>query len=98
MCIRDSTETAVELRIPLTPSDLAILMRGLADIAGRIKSDGKASATGPLDGLDEIIIDQNVATLRFPAAQDGTIHWKLRGSRHAEAKALVAAFGENLPK
>ncbi len=91
------TEKALEIRIPATPADLAVLLRGFATDSGQSPRE-VALASALFGGLDEVVVKQNVALLRFPVGGDGSIHWNLRAPRHEDAKVLVAAFGDDLPK
>lgn len=88
------TEEALEVRIPLTPADLAATVRGIpSDKAPspRVKALGQAF----LQGLDELTIQDDVAVFRFPVGRDGALHWTLRAPRGEGAESLVAAFGDN---
>ncbi len=91
------TEKALEIRIPATPADLAVLLRGFATDSGQSPRE-VALSSALFGGLDEVVVKQNVALLRFPVGGDGPIHWNLRPPRHEDAKVLVDAFGDDLPK
>ncbi|MFT5735078.1 MAG: hypothetical protein ACJA0P_003551 [Planctomycetota bacterium] len=85
------SEEQLAIRIPMTPADVAILIKGLA---GDEDGNAKALGTALLGGLDELVLDNGVALFRFPVEKDGAIHWRYRGERNPAAKKLAAAFND----
>lgn len=86
------SKTSLEVRVPMTPADLAILLKGFAedDPKGSTAALGRAL----LGGLEELAVQNDVAVFRFPVSGDGAVHWTYRGERHPDAKKLRAAFDE----
>ncbi|QDV08784.1 hypothetical protein Poly30_43390 [Planctomycetes bacterium Poly30] len=86
------SEKSLEVRVPMTPADLAILLKGFAedDPKGSTAALGRAL----LGGLEELAVENDVALFRFPVSGDGAVHWTYRGERHPDAKKLRAAFDE----
>lgn len=85
----------VSVHVPMTPQDLAQIVRGSFDMATNERKDAAEAASvgrALFHDLDGISIEGNVVTFRFPFGEDGSIDMPLRKERHADAARLPAQF------
>lgn len=90
-------EEGVTIRVPVTPTDLALMLKG--SLAERREADEiSAIASAIFHSLEELEFDDGIAVLRFPFDKEGWINMSYTTPRKEEIDSFAKRFGnEDLP-